>query len=232
MTDTACPTCRPAGPPPDRTRVDIGPGDGRLAVLPPCGCSTCRPAAPTPSTPATASGSCCRWPAPARSPPTASRFELRGRESVFTGVTDFAYLPRDTRATDHLRRGRPLRPGRRDAASADCRPATAPPPAVPVELRGTGSCSRQVNNFAAADVFECDRLIAVEVLTPGGNWSSYPPHKHDEHRARRGVRAGGDLLLRDRRRPGTAGLGYQRVSPSGHGAAPTCWPRSAAATPC
>jgi 5-deoxy-glucuronate isomerase len=43
-----------------------------------------------------------------------------------------------------------------------------------------------VNNFCAPDSFECDRLVAVEVLTPGGNWSSYPPHKHDaegEHEA-------------------------------------------------
>ena len=39
-----------------------------------------------------------------------------------------------------------------------------------------------MRNFAAADSFDCDRLIAVEVVTPGGNWSSYPPHKHDEHR--------------------------------------------------
>jgi len=38
-----------------------------------------------------------------------------------------------------------------------------------------------VNNFMSADAFEADRLIAVEVLTPDGNWSSFPPHKHDEH---------------------------------------------------
>ena len=51
---------------------------------------------------------------------------------------------------------------------------------VPVELRGAGQASRQVNNFCAPDAFAADRLIAVEVLTPGGNWSSYPPHKHDD----------------------------------------------------
>jgi 5-deoxy-glucuronate isomerase len=51
---------------------------------------------------------------------------------------------------------------------------------VPVELRGAGRCSRQVNNFATADVFDADSVIACEVITPGGNWSSYPPHKHDE----------------------------------------------------
>ena len=37
-----------------------------------------------------------------------------------------------------------------------------------------------MRNFAAPDAFAADRLIAVEVITPGGNWSSYPPHKHDE----------------------------------------------------
>ena len=40
--------------------------------------------------------------------------------------------------------------------------------------------TRQINNFLSADVFEADRLIAVEVITPEGSWSSYPPHKHDE----------------------------------------------------
>jgi 5-deoxy-glucuronate isomerase len=50
---------------------------------------------------------------------------------------------------------------------------------VPVELRGAGAASRQVTNFCAPEAFAADRLIAVEVLTPGGNWSSYPPHKHD-----------------------------------------------------
>ena len=43
--------------------------------------------------------------------------------------------------------------------------------------------SRQVNNFCTPEAFEADRLIACEVLTPAGNWSSYPPHKHDEDRA-------------------------------------------------
>ena len=51
---------------------------------------------------------------------------------------------------------------------------------VAIELRGAGKTSRQVNNFCGPDTAFADRLIAVEVLTPGGNWSSYPPHKHDE----------------------------------------------------
>ena len=108
------------------------------------------------------------------------RFGLGGRSSVFSGVTDFAYLPRDTRAEI-----RSAGDSRLALASARCErrlePRYGPAGEVPVELRGAGCCSRQVNNFAAADVFGADRLIAVEVLTPGGNWSSYPPHKHDEN---------------------------------------------------
>jgi 5-deoxy-glucuronate isomerase len=52
---------------------------------------------------------------------------------------------------------------------------------VPVELRGAGQATRQVTNFLAPGAFDAvDRLIAVEVLTPDANWSSYPPHKHDD----------------------------------------------------
>jgi 5-deoxy-glucuronate isomerase len=51
---------------------------------------------------------------------------------------------------------------------------------VPIELRGAGRCSRQVHNLATAEVFEADSILVCEVLTPAGNWSSYPPHKHDE----------------------------------------------------
>lgn len=45
-----------------------------------------------------------------------------------------------------------------------------------------GSCSRQVQNFGTPAALEADSIIACEVITPGGNWSSYPPHKHDEDR--------------------------------------------------
>jgi 5-deoxy-glucuronate isomerase len=53
---------------------------------------------------------------------------------------------------------------------------------VPVELRGAGSCSREVRNFGVPAVLDADSVIACEVVTPAGNWSSYPPHKHDEER--------------------------------------------------
>ena len=108
-------------------------------------------------------------------------FELAGRASVFTRVTDFAYLPRDARATVRSAAG-----GRFALPMARCRrrldPRYGPAEDVPVELRGAGTASRQVNNFCTPEAFEADAMIAVEVLTPGGNWSSYPPHKHDEDR--------------------------------------------------
>lgn len=51
-----------------------------------------------------------------------------------------------------------------------------------MELRGAGSCSREVRNFGVPATLEAEAIIACEVVTPAGNWSSYPPHKHDEHR--------------------------------------------------
>jgi 5-deoxy-glucuronate isomerase len=104
---------------------------------------------------------------------------LAGRRDVFAGPTDFAYLPRD--ATAELRSdsgGRFALCGARAGRRLPVR--HVPAAGVPVELRGAGRCSRQVNNFATAGVFEADAVIACEVITPGGNWSSYPPHKHDE----------------------------------------------------
>jgi 5-deoxy-glucuronate isomerase len=106
-------------------------------------------------------------------------FELAGRVSVFSGISDFAYVPRD--ATVELTSasgGRFALPAARAARRLAAR--YVPASGVAVELRGAGQTSRQVNNFCSPERFDADRLIAVEVLTPGGNWSSYPPHKHDQ----------------------------------------------------
>ncbi|MFI5672901.1 5-deoxy-glucuronate isomerase [Streptomyces sp. NPDC051704] len=140
-------------------------------------------------------------------------FELRGRESVFRGVSDFAYLPRDGQAEIASAAG-----GRFALAGARCEnvlPARyGAARGVPVEIRGAGHCTRQVNNFAAADVFDCDRLIAVEVLTPGGNWSSYPPHKHDEFDPGHESRLEEVYYFEIAPHGDTPGVGYQRVTPS------------------
>ena len=117
---------------------------------------------------------------------------LAGRPSVFAGPTDVLYLPPGTRAVLEAADGRGARvavPGAHVGARvadgagerADPLPVRRVDAAdVAVELRGAGACTREVRNFAAADVPIAHRLIAVEVVTPAGNWSSYPPHKHDE----------------------------------------------------
>ena len=111
--------------------------------------------------------------------------DLLGRASVFVGRTDVAYVPAGSRlevtgtaAESRIAicaarvRGKGAATKFRHVAAGE----------VPVELRGAGSCSREVRNFAVPHVLEADSIIACEVLTPAGNWSSYPPHKHDEDR--------------------------------------------------
>jgi len=50
-----------------------------------------------------------------------------------------------------------------------------------IEIRGGANATRQINGILPPG-FDCHRLVCVEVYTPSGNWSSYPPHKHDVHR--------------------------------------------------
>ncbi len=104
---------------------------------------------------------------------------LAGRASVFEGPTDFCYVPPASELlVTSPGGGRFAVPG----ARADRRWPFRYQPAerVEVEIRGAGNCSRRVVNFCMPSSFDADRLIACEVLTPAGNWSSYPPHKHDE----------------------------------------------------
>ena len=104
---------------------------------------------------------------------------LQGRRSVFSAVTDFAYIGAGRAAmVSSDDGGRFALPTARAGRELPFR--HVPASEVSVELRGAGSASRQINNFCTPDTFEADRLIACEVLTPGGNWSSYPPHKHDQ----------------------------------------------------
>jgi 5-deoxy-glucuronate isomerase len=108
-----------------------------------------------------------------------SHLELDGRPDVFAGPTDFAYLPVGQVATLHSDAGgRFALCGARTDRVLPFRHGAVD--RVPVELRGAGQASRQVRNFATPEAFEAGAIIACEVITPGGNWSSYPAHKHDE----------------------------------------------------
>ncbi|OZC80002.1 5-deoxy-glucuronate isomerase [Rhodococcus sp. 06-418-1B] len=109
-----------------------------------------------------------------------TKFDLAGRASVFDGPSDFAYVGRDSAYTlSSVDGGRFALCGARAEKKLPFR--YVPAADISVELRGAGNCSRQVHNFGTADTFEADSLIACEVITPGGNWSSYPGHKHDEN---------------------------------------------------
>jgi 5-deoxy-glucuronate isomerase len=103
---------------------------------------------------------------------------LQGRPHVFAGPTDFAYVPRGTRVTVTSEGGgRFAVPGAAAGRDLPFRYQSAGEAAV--EMRGAGRCTRRVTNYCMPGAFEADRLMVCEVVTPSGNWSSYPPHKHD-----------------------------------------------------
>jgi 5-deoxy-glucuronate isomerase len=108
------------------------------------------------------------------------RIKLAGRETVFAGVSDWAYVP----VGSEVRLGTDF-----GAEAALCTSRAGErlelhhgqAGDVPIEIRGAGRASRQIVNFMAPDAFpDAERLMCVEVYTPAGNTSSYPPHKHDD----------------------------------------------------
>jgi 5-deoxy-glucuronate isomerase len=107
-------------------------------------------------------------------------FRLGGRSSVFARVTDFVYVPRDARFSLRSPRG-----GDVAIAMARCDEVLAPryggADEVAIEIRGAGPSTRQVINFMSPESWpHASKLMCVELLTPDGNWSSYPPHRHDD----------------------------------------------------
>ncbi len=104
---------------------------------------------------------------------------IGSRAHVFDGMPTALYLPIETTFTV--------------IADTDCElalcfsAADAKYPArlitsdeVEVEIRGGANATRQINHILKPE-FPAQRLMLVEVYTPSGNWSSYPPHKHDVH---------------------------------------------------
>ncbi len=105
--------------------------------------------------------------------------DLGVRKNVFSGMPTALYLPIQTEFTV--------------TAESDCELALCfcraeekhparliRPQDVEVEIRGGGNATRQINHIIKPE-FPAHRLLMVEVYTPSGNWSSYPPHKHDVH---------------------------------------------------
>jgi 5-deoxy-glucuronate isomerase len=147
--------------------------------------------------------------------------QLAGRTSVFAGSTDVAYVARDLGFTVTASGG----PVRVAVCGAKARARHTPAvrhvtrEEVPVELRGAGVASREVRNFGTPEVLGADALIACEVVTPAGNWSSWPPHKHDEERP--GVESELEEIYYFEVQPahgaaeGADPIGYQRVYGTG-----------------
>ena len=108
-----------------------------------------------------------------------SWFDLGSRAHVFDGMPTALYLPIQTGFTV--------------IAETDCEIALCfsraeekfparliTPQEIEVEIRGGANATRQINHILKPE-FPAQRLLLVEVFTPSGNWSSYPPHKHDVH---------------------------------------------------
>jgi 5-deoxy-glucuronate isomerase len=108
------------------------------------------------------------------------RWELGERESVFDGMPWALYLPRDTEYT-LVALGDVEVAVSGALADEQLEPRLLTPDEVEIEVRGSGNATRQINHIIKPE-FPAQRLLVVEVFTPAGNWSSYPPHKHDEDR--------------------------------------------------
>lgn len=101
--------------------------------------------------------------------------DIGGRDTVFDGAATSVYVPAGHRYTIEA------------ASDAEIAICTAPGTGMgavrlirsdAVEVRGQGTNTRHVRNILS-DADEAESLLVVEVVTPGGHWSSYPPHKHD-----------------------------------------------------
>jgi 5-deoxy-glucuronate isomerase len=112
----------------------------------------------------------------------ATSWRLEGRSDPFAALPSALWLPDGRPLRIEIGSGagviaiaRAPRSGR-DGVAVE--PIVVRPEDVTIEIRGAGNASRQINHIVAPS-FPADRLEVVEVLTPSGNWSSWPPHKHD-----------------------------------------------------
>jgi 5-deoxy-glucuronate isomerase len=111
------------------------------------------------------SSNCGNWPS------------IGSRQNVFTGLPSALYLPNDTDYVITARMDSEFAVA--SVAAKTTHPARwIKSKEITTEIRGGDHATRQINQIIPPG-FPCSRLVVVEVYTPGGNWSSYPPHKHD-----------------------------------------------------
>jgi 5-deoxy-glucuronate isomerase len=103
--------------------------------------------------------------------------EVGERESPFDGPPHAVYLPPGTAYRIEAKTGLELAI---TAAPAErgVEPRLILPEDAQVSTRGSGSAEREIRDILMAGQ-PAESLLVVEVITPQGHWSSYPPHKHD-----------------------------------------------------
>ena len=99
---------------------------------------------------------------------------------MFAAYPHAIYLPPATRVQIVASERTELADGR-TPARVTLRPQVVRPEDCGLEVRGGGNATRQIVDIMPPS-FPADRLLVCEVYTPSGNWSSYPPHKHDVDR--------------------------------------------------
>jgi 5-deoxy-glucuronate isomerase len=109
-----------------------------------------------------------------------AEYRLDSRPGIFAGPPCAVYLPIDT--PFRLSANAPTQIALCAARAERSFPVRhIPADEVSIEIRGAGNAARQINHIIKPD-FPADRILVVEVFTPSGNWSSFPPHKHDVSR--------------------------------------------------
>lgn len=102
---------------------------------------------------------------------------LGPRPSVFESYPHAVYVPDGHAATFRADEMTEIAECRAPSSAA-FEPKIITPADCGFEIRGGGNATRQIVDVMPPS-FPADRLLICEVFTPSGNWSSYPPHKHD-----------------------------------------------------
>jgi 5-deoxy-glucuronate isomerase len=131
---------------------------------------------------------------------------LGPRADVFSGYPHAVYLPART-PFRIVARDRCEIADARVASKRKLEPRVIRPENCGYEIRGGANASRQIVDIVPPS-FAAERLLICEVFTPGGNWSSYPPHKHDTDDPPREVDLEEIYYFRFR---DANGYGFQRV---------------------
>jgi 5-deoxy-glucuronate isomerase len=106
--------------------------------------------------------------------------DLGGRQDAWSGLPDAAYLPPGTAVTIQTAHSAQVALCWAPAPGGGAVPRILPGDEIELETRGYGAQERTIAPILMADR-AAESLLVCEVLTPGGHWSSYPPHKHDTY---------------------------------------------------